>query len=347
MFTSRLAIAAAVVASLLCLSAGCRKGTPDTDRRTSSADGRRQQAAPDSPISDSPFGDAPETGSAGKGNSLPDRSQLLSQLGEEAQEAILAGETAFTEGDYESSVVYFQRAAELHPDNSDVLRALAEALTAAELYTRAAEIYERILAVDADDLVTLYNLGVVRTRLAEYHEAELAFRKLLRFDEGHLRALANLAAVYQLQGKLYDARRALQAYIKQDDESAEAHALLGEVLLQLHQPEEAMSHLLTASALDPNDLAIQLNLATAARLCGSYGWAATALQAAGKLSPDDPDIFASLGKVLITIHLNTGEQKFLDEALAAWRKSLRLDPDQPALREQLARYSPTGAWQTP
>ena len=83
-----------------------------------------------------------------------------------------------------------------------------------------------------------------------------------------------------------------------------------------------------------------LHLAAAAKLTGNYGWAATALKRATQLAPANAEVWADLGGVLLTIHRNAGRRKFLDEAIAAWERSLEIDPDQPVLREHLATYRP-------
>ncbi len=266
------------------------------------------------------------------------REQFLSELSEEARHAFLAGDRALAEGRYETAVDAFVQAAQLHPDDVELLRALAEAMTAAQQYRRVTATYEQILALDGEDLVTLYNVAVAYTRLKEYYRAEQAYRELLEIDEHHLRGRYNLAVVYQVQGKLDNACRTWRAYIRQDDNNAAAHMLLGELLLQLRQPEEALVHLRRASVLAPDDLTTQLNLAAAAKLTGSYGRAAMALEKAAALAPDDAEIWADLGEVLLVIHRDTGDAEFLSEAIAAWERSLAIDPDQPALRDYLATY---------
>ena len=318
------------------LPAGCRKG-PSQSGSPASPDeaGAAAHAADDHYTAVAPSAD---TDTLDDSSALSAREQFLSELSEEARHAFLAGDRALAEGRCETAVDAFAQAAQLHPDNVELLRALAEAMTAAHQYDRVTATYEQILALGGEDPVTLYNLAVAYTRLKEYYRAERAYRELLEIDEQHLRARYNLAVVYHVQGKLDDACRTWRAYIRQDDNNAAAYMLLGELLLQLRQPEEALVHLCRASVLAPDDLVTQLNLAAAAKLTGSYGWAAMALEKAASLAPDDAEIWADLGEVLLTIHRDTGDAEFLTEAIAAGERALAIDPDQPALREYLATY---------
>jgi len=344
-------LAAMLVAALVCLAPGCRKAPPSSRDASSDraqtdhpADAAGNAGTPPAlhvgaPPTDDEEGASTPSPALAEGEQSP-RSQLLAVLSEQVTQAFLAGERALADGDCESAAASFARAVRLHPDNVALLQTLSEALVAAGHHDRAIDTYERILVLDEHDLDTMYNLAVAYTRLEDYHQAEQTYRRLLRIDERHLRARFNLAGVYRAQGKLEAARGAWLACVQQDDSHAEAHALLGEVLLQLQQPEAALPYLRRASALAPNDLATHLHLAAAAKLTGSYGWAATALKRATQLAPDNAEVWADLGGVLLTIHRNAGRRKFLDEAIAAWERSLDIDPDQPALREYLATYRP-------
>jgi len=326
-----------LVAALACLAPGCRKGPPS--RPAASAD-RAQTDHPADAAGNAGTPPALHIVAAATDDGEGPRSQLLAVLGEQATQVFLAGERALADGDCESAAASFAEAAQLHPDNVALLQTLSEALMAAGHRDRAIDTYERILALDEHDLDTMYNLAVAYTRLEDYHQAEQTYRRLLRIDERHLRARFNLAGVYRAQGKLEAARGAWLACVQQDDTHAEAHALLGEVLLQLQQPEAALPYLRRSCALAPDDLVTHLHLAAAAKLTGSYGWAATALKKATELAPDNAQVWADLGGVLLTIHRNAGRRNFLDDAIAAWERSLEIDPDQPALREYLATYRP-------
>ncbi len=336
-----------LAAMLACLATGCRKAaTPpaqpssEDDRAASPFDAAGDGSVPSPSHTNSPVtgNDQAPPGLTAAEPEQSSRTQLLAALSEKARREFLVGVQAMDDGDHELAVAAFTRAAHLHPDSTELLRALTEALSAAEQYDRAIDVYKHILAVDAGDLVTMYNLAVAYTRLEDYHLAERTYRKLLRIDERHLDARFNLATVYRAQGKLDDARRTWQACVAQDDDNAEAHASLGEVFLHLRQPQEALDHLRRASVLSPDDLVTHRQLAVAARLTGNYGWAATALERAAVLAPDDAEIWADLGQVLLTIHRDTSKTRFLDKAIAAWERSLDVNPDQPALREYLATY---------
>jgi Flp pilus assembly protein TadD len=59
------------------------------------------------------------------------------------------------------------------------------------------------------------------------------------------------------------------------------------------------------------------------------------------LNPDDTATLNGLGACLMTLYIQDGRTNNAqrDEALNAWRKSIRLDPQQPRITDLLSRFS--------
>ena len=255
-------------------------------------------------------------------------------------------------GDFAAAVEDFRRAAELAPGDLDVLEGLAVALTAAERHQDAAIVYQAIIAatnraaggeMSPAGRAARFNLAVALMRLGRLDEAEAPLREILTDDEDDVRARFNLATLHQARGHLAEARQEWSRVLALGEslparERAFANASLGEVLTDLGDIAGAAKAYGEAARLDPNEPSSWSNLAVAARATGSLGRAAVAARRAAKLSPDDPSVWALAGQVLLDLHRATNDRDLLAEAVEAWRRSVALDPNQPALREHLRMY---------
>jgi len=273
---------------------------------------------------------------------------------------IRAGDKALSNGQTDLSIDCFQRAIDLAPKNAEALRGMAMAVSTLaggqsslmetrRLYRRAARIYRKIIELAPGDETARFNLGVALMRSGNHTEADEIFRPLLASKKLRTEVTFNLAVVMVSQGKLKQAEALLKELIRSSrtmgaSDMATAYAHLGEVLSDLEDTSGALEAYKEAASLASKDVAIWLNLATAARAHGSYGYAITATRKAAELSPFNAEIHLRLGNVLLELHRATREDRFLDEAVEAWKSSLKVDPGQSDLQRRVDIYSrPTSA----
>ncbi len=265
-----------------------------------------------------------------------------------------AGDKALACGQTDLAIDCFTRATALAPKNADMHRGLAVALVASaarqgsgieaeKLYRQAAAVYRAILAISAGDETARFNLGLALMRSRSPTEADGAFRPLLKSRKFGIEAAFNLAVVLASQGKLKQAAEQLRRLIRTNRtmgpaDLAAAHTRLGEVLNDLDDTAGALKAYTEAAKLTPKDVAAWLNLAVSARAHGSYGYAVTATRKAAELSPFNAEIHLRLGNLLLELHRATGQDRFLLEAVAAWRDSVKIDPSQTALRRRVEVY---------
>ncbi len=270
---------------------------------------------------------------------------------------IRAGDKALANGQTELSIACFQRAVGLDKKNADAHRGLAMAITtlaagknsiidSRKLYRRAVEVYRAILAISPDDETARFNLALALMRSGSETQAGEAFRPLLTSEKFATEAAFNLATVLSSQGKIRQAETLLRELISNDkkmgsSDRAAAHTLLGEVLFDLDDTKGSLEAYTEAARLTPKDVAAWLNLAASARAAGSYGYAVTATRKAAALSPFNAEIHLRLGNVLLELHRATHEERFLTEAVAAWRNSLKVDPSQSDLQRRVDVYGRT------
>jgi tetratricopeptide (TPR) repeat protein len=266
-----------------------------------------------------------------------------------------AGDKALANGQTELSIDCFSRGIALAPKNADAHRGLAVAtfalaaeqtstIEARKLYRRAAEVYRAILALDANDETARFNLGLALLRSGSPTQADEALRPLLSSREFRTKATFNISVILVSHGKLDQAEALLQRLIRKnrdmgDSDLAAAHSHLGEVLVDLNDTKGALEAYKEAARLMPKDVGVWLNLATAARAHGSYGYAVTATRKAAELSPFNAEIHLRLGNLLLELHRATREERFLTEAVDAWRASLKVAPSQASLQRRVDIYS--------
>jgi len=250
-------------------------------------------------------------------------------------------------GDGDLAVQCFYRAVDRDPENLDALQCLATALAATGRHQETLPIYKMIVNLAPDDpkgdfrqagATARFNLAVALSRLEQFDQAAQAYRELLADHDDFGQAWYNLASLSHSQGRLTEARDAWKQVVRLNPRLVTAQVQLGEVLMDLGEPAEAMKAYAEAAKLQSADPAAWLNLANAAQAAGSLGRAATALKRAAELTPNDATVWARLGDVLLGIHRATSERPFLNEAVAAWRESLRLNGDQKRIRELIATY---------
>jgi tetratricopeptide (TPR) repeat protein len=234
-----------------------------------------------------------------------------------------------------------------NPQDLDALERLAHRLAGAGRHEAVIPVYRAIIATTGADSprgrTARFNLGVALMRLERLVEAEDEFLRLLAGGE-HSPARFNLGAICRSQGRLTDAKAHLESVIARrdelnDDEVGAAYGLLGNVLGDMRDHSAALAAHARAVKLRPRATDAWLDYAAAARAAGRYGTALMALSQARGLSPQQADIRARIGIVLLAMHEATGEPDLLAEAMRALRRSLDLDPDQPDIRALLDAHA--------
>ena len=250
------------------------------------------------------------------------------------------GDAYLAEGDFLAACRCFQQAAELDEHNLDALRGLSIALVASQQFEQAVPVYQRILAEDDRDKPIRFNLAVAYQRLANWERAEYTYKQILRDEPANARAWYNLATTFQVQAKLAEAAEAWRKTVQLAPQLAGAHASLGEVLMDQDDPAEAGEAFSQAAKLEPAVVSHWINLAVASREAGQLGRAVAGYLRALSLSPQDAGLWRELGSTRLEIYRLTQDVKMLAEAVAAWQKSLQLQPNQPDVAQWVRTYTP-------
>ncbi len=167
----------------------------------------------------------------------------------------------------------------------------------AEKYTEAADLLEKAIAADPQDLASHFNLALARTFLNQDAAAIAAYRQTLRLKPG-----------------LY-----------------EASLNLGMVLLRAKQPAEAIAPLTDAAAAKPQEFRPKLYLADALAESGAEpGNVESKYRDALAVDAKSASAQLGLGRAL-------ARQTKWDDAIAAYRQAATLDPQYKAFAGELAQ----------
>jgi predicted O-linked N-acetylglucosamine transferase (SPINDLY family) len=185
------------------------------------------------------------------------------------------------------------------------------------------------VALDPANWGVHYRLGVVLARLGpeQLEEAMTCFRRTIGGRPGHAAAHLQLGMAFWNRGDPAPAIALAERALRLDPKLPAAHGVLGTMLRTVGRTEEAIASLREAVAANPDDATACLHLGTC--LCeapsGNLAEGVTFLQRAAALTPRNVQAHIQLCRMLV-------EMGRRDEALAAYRAAVTLNPDDPTLQ---------------
>jgi len=192
----------------------------------------------------------------------------------------------------------------------------------------AAEWLARAIAAMPDDDHARLRLALLQMERGKAGEAAALALELLP-RQPHCPGILQLAG----QGLLAEGRTAqaiplLERLVAEKPDAAEARSLLGTALLVERRMPEAVEQLRRAAELDPTPVR-RSNLALALTYAGAADEAVEILERLTVDRPDDGGAWVNYGIALIGLGR-------LDDARAAFRKALAIDPDDERARTNLS-----------
>lgn len=278
------------------------------------------------------------------------------------------------QGLVDAAVAEFGLALEDNPRLTDAHMGMGDIFRERGSYRLALNAYRRAVDVDPNRYDTHYYLGLTHQLMGQVEEALASYRRAFmlaperaevnrelasallqsgRIDEARQTALrstqldpdsqaawCNLAAAYQLSGE-YD--RAIDCY----REAAEIDRLPDGVLTSFADAHMRLGNYprainLLGSLVETNpDALTHERLALALFKVKRFDEALEHYQAALELKPDDISSLNGIGATLMTMYIQSNRRKieYRERAYEAWRRSVRLNPQQPVILDLMARYS--------
>ena len=189
-------------------------------------------------------------------------------------------------------------------------------------------LFERTLAVTADNAIAHNNLGAALASSGRTDEAVAEFDAAVRLDPNYTRARENLALALDRLGRIDEATSVFQSILALDPNRASAHFGLAHLALEMGDPASAVPEYEAGLAADPDNAIARSNLGLALLQLGKPDEAAAQLSEAVRRDPMRVDARVHLAEALLAM----GRP---EDALEQARAALELAPEDAALRSEL------------
>jgi tetratricopeptide (TPR) repeat protein len=291
-------------------------------------------------------------------------------------EGYIAGVESYQKGDKDAAVKSLLEATEQNPNLINARVLLGDLYRNEGEYRAALEQYEAVVKLDPYEAANFTRLGIAYQFLDRLREAETAYLRSLEL-KSNSEAAMNLGLVYLALSKLDEAKKYTLLATELDPTSAVAHANYGVVLDASGDHAGAERALLKALEIAPANPGAMMNLATALlaqkrasdaaailenlvevndtapvrkRLGDAYALserlnqALTQYDAAIAKDPRFTSAYNDAGRVLILQYRQGLEldEKLRDAAIARWKKSLEINPNQTKVKDLIAEWEKKG-----
>lgn len=183
----------------------------------------------------------------------------------------------------------------------------------------ALDIFNAALAISRNDPDILMAMGILNGMLGRYSESEKFLQSLTGLNPKLSAAHYNLAIAQKCQGKLQQAATSYRAAISSDPNVPDYYNNLGNILLDLNEPDDAIECFNRAIALSPQSPDYYYNLGRALMARGLTDKAIDAYNTTIQLKADHVAAYKALGSA----RLSNGNT---DEAESLYRHAMKLDP---------------------
>ncbi|SDJ67574.1 tetratricopeptide repeat protein [Sediminibacillus albus] len=277
------------------------------------------------------------------------------------------GELAFSTGEYQKSIPYYEKVYEVQGliGDIEVAARLAEAYAATGEFEKAIEFYQSTESENPDNL---FKYGFTAYRAQRMDIAVKVWEQLIENDPYYQSVYLYLAQTYEAEGMIEEAYQTAQKGLKTDEFNKELYHLAGVLAYKLGNNEESYKLVREAVAIDPGfkeavlfliesykgnqdyeaiaellssimengeeDANYHWELAKAYREIESYQDALIQYQAAYTNFKEDSDFLKEYGYFLV-------EEGRTQEAKEVFAKYLVIEPSDHEIEEYLSRLSET------
>ena len=221
------------------------------------------------------------------------------------------------QGESEAALRDLRRAAELDPSSTRPLEWLGDISLDLDRVDRAAEYFQRYVALDDRNARVLYKLAVARYRAGAAADALAALDQALALDPvlGDARFLRGLCL--RDLGQPQEALKALETVVMASPGASGPREALAEIYTSLGEHQHAIDTLEAVSALDPSRAEPLIVVGLAYASSGRDTQAIQTLTRAIERFPDSPRSYAALGHVWLGIAERRSDPAALSKAVEA------------------------------
>ncbi|MGE5245755.1 MAG: tetratricopeptide repeat protein [Betaproteobacteria bacterium] len=220
-------------------------------------------------------------------------------------------------GEFEPAARDFRVAAALDPTAVRPLDELGDVRMQQQRYADAAETYTAALHLDQRAPRIVYKLALARYRDGHVDDAVGAVEQALRLDDRMADACYLLGMCLRDEHRDDEARRALERAVAQSPGLIPAREELADVYAALGRPGDELAQLQVLAGLDRTHIERQVAVGLAHARAGHPDLAVLTLGSALEHAPNEPLIYAALGRVWLEIAEARNDRVALSKALEA------------------------------
>jgi tetratricopeptide (TPR) repeat protein len=227
------------------------------------------------------------------------------------------------------AIQYADRALAIEPAHRQARLLRASGLAGLGDYEAARKVLTRLLADEPGLPEALLQLGVILIAERKFDEAEKAFRASKEKIRNDLRPIEGLVETFAFQNRFTEAYAALQDSLAGAPNSIRLRALLASTAARAGNLELATQEHRRILSAEPGNIESHIQMSGIFTRQGKIGEAIEMLERACALAPKSAKVVGLLGFA----HESAGR---FEEAKTSYRKSLELQPGNPAIQNNLA-----------
>ena len=248
-------------------------------------------------------------------------------------------------GNYNQAATSYETVAKLDPFSADIHHRLAVSYHFLDRLRDAAASYLRAVKLDPKDWRSCMNLGLVYMSLGENNSAVEYCQRAVNLNPLAAVAHANLGVVFDARGNVAEAESAYRRALTIDASQVAPAINLARNLQYRGKTGEAVAVLEKLTTTPADSAMVRRRYGDALASAGREADAMQQYRQALKLDPRHYPAMNSMAALLITQYrkgLLLDDRK-RDEAVAMWKQSLQLNPNQPKVEAQLKAWAPPAA----
>ncbi|MGD1809760.1 tetratricopeptide repeat protein [Dapis sp. BLCC M126] len=242
------------------------------------------------------------------------------------------GKLLLNKNRFKEALVIFERLVEIEPMVFDFHQSLGDTLLELNHYSEAATAYRKAIEFAKDSPWSYYNLGRCLASMRDFDEALACYHQSLKLEENFVEARQAIAKIFLDRRDLEKAILHYQKAIELKPGLASCHYDLAEIFVRQSDLDKAIYHYKQVAQIDPSLAEACENLGNIFCKKNEWNQAATWYRQATKVKPDAAKLYEKLGDILVRKSKEEGNvdnnQYDLNEAIACYRKTIELQPDQ-------------------
>lgn len=249
------------------------------------------------------------------------------------------GELYVARKEYEKAIPQLEVATELDPYTLRNHYNLGLSYQLLNRMQESAHAYLRGLKIAPDDFKSNMNLGLVYFALNELDPAIYYLEKATRIEPANPRAWSNIGVVYDARGNLVFAEASYRKALELDPNAESTLINLSGNLINQKRGADAVTVAQRLVAVNGSPLS-KKRLGDAYVAAGDWDQAAAAYDSAMKADPRFTPAINAKAEMYIA-HYEADlrlDDKLRQQALASWNESLKVEPDQPTVKANLAKW---------